>query len=113
MADMNNNSGENDGRILIAPENMLHPKYWDAPTSDNAQTEGKGKNTVEDLSMEQVFNNASQGMGSAGPSVWGGPSDKKATQSSAEAGTKSGDGGNVDLTSGQNSCWNGGRAYKG
>ena len=112
MGDMNNNSGANSGSILKAPENMLHPRDYVAPSSDNAQSRGS-VNTIQRMSMDQTFENMGQGQGIAGPSVWGGPSDMKAMQSSAEAGTKAGMGGSVDLVSGQNSCWDGGRPYRG
>lgn len=100
------------GEILKAPENVLHPRDYVAPSSDNAQTQG-AKNVIHKLSMDQVFNNSGQGTGVAGPGVWGGPTDDKASQSSAGAGSKVSNSNSVDLTSGQNSCWNGGKAYKG
>lgn len=108
MADMNN-SGSNDGTLLKAPEDMLHPRDYVAPAKDNAQTEGAGKNQILKLSQDQIFNNSGQGKGIAGPSVWGGPTDDKAKQSSAAAGVKQPNENSVDLMSGQNSCWNGGR----
>ena len=107
MADMNNNSGSTDGTLLKPAENLLHPRDYVASSTDNAQTQGT-VNKIQDLSEDQIFNNASQGTGIAGPAVWGGPADKKATQSSAAAGTNKSDPYNVDLVSGQNSCWNGG-----
>lgn len=112
MADMNNNSGATDGKVISYPENLTHPRDYVAPSSDNAQTQG-ATNVIQKLSEDQIFNNSGQGKGISGPSVWGGPTDDKATQSSAEAGTKQSDSYSVDLVSGQNSCWNGGKAYKG
>jgi hypothetical protein len=109
MADMNNNSGSVDGTLVKPPENMMHPRDYVGTPTAHEQTEGKGKNTILKLSLDQDFNNASQGTGIAGPAVWGGPADKKATQSSSEAGSKQADPYSVDLVSGQNSCWNGGR----
>jgi hypothetical protein len=104
-----NNSGSNSGSLLMPPENMMHPRDYSAPSSANDQSQG-ATNVIQDLSEDQIFNNSSQGSGISGPSVWGGPASMKATQSSADAGTKAGDGGSVDLMTGQNSCWNGGRA---
>lgn len=101
------------GDILKAPENMTHPRDYVAPSMDNAQTEGAGKGQILKLSQDQIFNNSGQGKGIAGPAVWGGPTDDKAKQSSAEAGSKQANSESVDLNSGQNSCWNGGRPYKG
>ena len=109
MADTNN-SGANSGSLLKAPENLLHPRDYVAPSSDNAQTKGT-TNVIQKLSEDQIFNNSSQGTGIAGPAVYGGPSGLSGSQSSAEAGTKQANADNVDLTSGQNSCWNGGRPY--
>lgn len=103
-----NNSGSGSGSILKAPENLLHPRDYVAPSSDNAQSKG-ADNVILKLSEDQIFNNSGQGAGIAGPSVWGGPTDDKASQSSAEAGSKVGAGYSVDLVSGQNSCWNGGK----
>jgi hypothetical protein len=112
MAD-NNNSGANSGSILKAPENLLHPRdYVASGVGDAAQSRGP-VNKIQSLSQEQIFNNASQGKGIAGPSVPGGPDDKKASQSSAESGTKQSFGDSVNLTDGQNSCWNGGKPYSG
>jgi len=108
MAD-NNNSGANSGSLLKAPEDLLHPRDYSAPSSDNAQTRG-ATNSILKLSEDQIFNNSGQGKGIAGPSVWGGSTDDKASQSSADAGSKQGNGNSVDLTSGQNSCWKGGRS---
>lgn len=99
------------GDILKAPENMLHPRDYVAPSKDNAQTQGT-TNVIIKLSPDQIFNNSGQGTGIAGPAVWGGPSDDHASQSHAEAGSKQSDSYSVDLVSGQNSCWNGGRASK-
>ncbi len=107
MADMMNNSGSVDGTLVKPPENMMHPRDYVASSTDSAQTQG-ATNKIQDLSEDQTFNNASQGTGIAGPAVWGGPADKKATQSSAAAGTKQSNEYNVDLVSGQNNCWNGG-----
>ena len=112
MADMNNNSGSTDGTLLKAPDNLLYPRDYVAPSSDNAQTQGT-KNVILKLSEDQIFNNSGQGKGIAGPAVWGGSTDDKASQSSAEAGKKESDSYSVDLVSGQNSCWNGGNPYKG
>ena len=109
MADTNN-SGANSGSLLKAPENLLHPRDYVAPSSDNAQTQGT-TNKIQSLSQDQIFNNASQGTGIAGPAVYGGPSGLAGSQSSAEAGSKQANPDNVDLVSGQNSCWNGGRPY--
>ena len=109
MADMNNNSGSVDGTLLKAPENLLHPRDYVASSTDNAQTQG-AKNVILKLSEDQIFNNSGQGKGIACPSVWGGPTDDKASQSHAAAGTKQANGNSVDLVSGQNSCWNGGNA---
>lgn len=95
------------GDILKAPENMTHPRDYVAPSMDNAQTQGT-KNVVIKLAEGQIFNNASQGTGIAGPAVWGSVSDS-ASHSSAEAGSKQGNGYSVDLVSGQNNCWNGGK----
>jgi hypothetical protein len=111
MADMNNNSGSTSGSILRPAENLTNPRDYEAPSKDNAQTQGS-TNVIIKLSPDQIFNNSAQGKGIAGPSVWGGSSES-ASQSSAGAGTSAGSGGSVDLTTGQNSCWNGGRAYKG
>ena len=102
------------GDILKAPDNLLYPRDYQAPSSDNAQTEGKGKNTILKLSEDQIFENSGQGTGIAGPGKWGGPEgEMKAVQSSAEAGTKQAAEYSVDLVSGQNSCWQGGAPYKG
>jgi hypothetical protein len=111
MADMNN-SGANSGSLLIAPENLLHPRDYVAPSSANEQSRGT-TNKIQPLSEDQIFNNSGQGMGVAGPSVWGGSTDDKASQSSADAGSKQSNSYSVDLTSGQNSCWDGGKAYSG
>lgn len=100
------------GEILKAPENMLHPRDYVAPSMDNAQTEGKGKGQILKQGDGQIFNNESQGTGIAGPAVWGGPSGMSGSKSSAEAGSKQGSGDSVDLNSGQNSCWDGGRPAK-
>jgi len=99
------------GELLKAPENMLHPRDYSAPSMDNAQTEGAGKNTILKMSQEQIFNNASQGTGIAGPSVFGKTDESNGSRSSAEAGSKQSNDENVDLDSGQNSCWHGGRPY--
>lgn len=111
MAD-NNNSGSTDGSLLKAPENMLHPRDYSAPSMDNAQTEGSGKGMILMQSEDDVFNNASQGSGIAGPAVWGGPSGMSGSKSSAESGSKQSNEYSVDLGSGQNSCWNGGNPRK-
>lgn len=108
----NNNSGANSGSILKAPENMLHPRDYVAPSTSSDQSRGP-VNQILKLSEDQIFNNSGQGQGIAGPSVWGGPTDDKAKQSSAGAGSRQAAGYSVDLNSGQNSCWNGGNAYKG
>lgn len=100
------------GDILKAPENMLHPRDYVAPSSNSTQTRG-ATGGINTLTEDQIFNNSSQGSGIAGPSVWGGPSDEKGSQSSAEAGTKVANPNSVDLVSGQNSCWMGGAATKG
>ena len=113
MGDMNNNSGSVDGTLLKAPEHMLHPRDYAAPSMDNAQTEGEGKNTILKMSQEAIFNNASQGKGIAGPSVWGGPSGESGSTSSAEAGKSCPDPYSIDPKTGQNSCWNGGSPRKG
>lgn len=107
MADMNN-SGSGNGSLLKAPDNLLYPRDYVAPSSDNAQTQG-ATGGIQPLSDDQTFNNASQGMGIDGPSVWGGPSGQSGSQSSAEAGSKQSNPYSVDLGSGQNSCWNGGK----
>lgn len=106
MADMNN-SGSTEAKIVSYPDNLTQPKYYEAPSSDNSQTQGT-VNKIQDLSQDQIFNNACQGTGIAGPSVWGGAEDKKGSQSSAAAGTKQSNEYSVDLVSGQNNCWNGG-----
>ena len=109
MADMNN-SGSGSGSIFKAPENLTHPRDYVAPSSDNAQTQG-AKGVINKLSLDQTFENSGQGTGIAGPSKWGGPEgEMKASQSSADAGTKVANPNSVDLGSGQNSCWNGGKA---
>jgi hypothetical protein len=113
MADMNNNSGATEGKVVTLSESLEHPRFYEAPAKDNMQTEGKGKNTIAKLAVGQVFNNAGQGEGAAGPSKWGGPDGVSASKSSAEAGTKVAASYSVDLVSGQNSCWNGGNPYKG
>ncbi len=107
MADTNN-SGSNSGSILKAPENVLHPRDYTAPSSSSDQSRGT-TNSILKLSEDQIYNNSSQGTGIAGPAVYGGPSDKKESKSSAEAGTSVAGGYSVDLVSGQNNCWNGGR----
>ena len=112
MADMNNNSGANSGSVIKMSEDLLHPRDYVAPSKDNAQSRG-ATNVILKLSPDQIFNNSGQGTGIAGPAVWGGPSDDKASQSSAEAGSKQSASYSVDLVSGQNSCWDGGRAKSG
>jgi len=101
------------GDLVKAPENMTHPRDYVAPSSDNAQTEGAGKGQILKLSQEQIFNNASQGTGIAGPAVYGKTDQSNGSTSSAEAGSKQANSESVDLNTGQNSCWNGGRPYKG
>jgi len=109
MADMNNNSGATEAKVVSYPSNLTNPRDYVAPSSDNAQTQGT-VNKIQDLSEDQTFENSGQGTGIAGPSKWGGPEgEMKASQSSAEAGTKVAAGYSVDLVSGQNSCWNGGK----
>lgn len=107
----NNNSGSNSGSLLKAPENMLHPRDYSAPSSDSKQSRG-AVNVVQPLSQEQIFNNASQGTGIAGPAVYGATSESNGSKSSAEAGSKQSNEYNVDLVSGQNNCWNGGKPRK-
>lgn len=97
------------GEILKAPEHLLHPRDYEAPKTNSATTQG-ATNVINKLSVDQIFNNSGQGTGIAGPAVWGGSSDDKASQSSANAGTKQSADYSVDLTSGQNSCWKGGRS---
>jgi len=108
MADMDNNSGATDGKVVGYPSNLTNPRDYVASSTDNAQSRG-ATNVILKLSEDQIFNNSGQGKGIDGPSVWGGSTDDKAAQSSAEAGTKVADPYSVDLTSGQNSCWKGGK----
>lgn len=98
------------GEILKAPMDMLLPRDYVAPTKDAAQTEGSGKGSINKLGPGQVVNNAAQskGSGTMAPSEWGGVSTSIPT-SSAEAGTKVSADYSVDLVSGQNSCWQGGK----
>lgn len=109
MADINNNSGANSGSVVKLSEGLLHPRDYVAPSKDNDQSRGTVNVNIK-LSQDQIFNNSGQGTGIAGPAVWGGPSDDKAVQSRAEAGVKQGGEYSTDLVSGQNNCWNGGRA---
>lgn len=106
---MDNNSGSNSGKLMNAPENLLHPRDYTAPASDSKQSRGP-VNVILKLSEDQIFNNSGQGQGIAGPSVYGGPSDDKASQSSAEAGTKVSADCSVSLGDGQHSYWNGGKS---
>ncbi len=96
------------GEILKAPENMTHPRDYVAPSMDNAQTQG-ATNVIQRLAEGQVFNNMSQGTGIAGPAVWGKTDESDGSRSSAGAGSKQSNEYSVDLVSGQNNCWNGGR----
>jgi|ERR1700728_1676028 len=102
------------GEILKAPENLTHPRDYSAPSVGNAaQTEGSGKGQIDKLSIPQIFNNASQSKGDSqmAPSEWGAVS-YSPSKSSAEAGTATAGGSySVDLVSGQNSCWHGGKSY--
>lgn len=98
------NSSSTAGKMVDYPENLIKPRDYEAPSMDNAQSRG-AVNKVLALSEDQTFNNASQGEGIAGPSVWG-SSDMKASKSTAEAGTKTGSGYSVDFSNGQNSSWN-------
>lgn len=90
------------------PENLINPRDYTAPASDNATSRGT-VNKVFELSEDQIFNNSSQGEGIAGPSKFGGPDGYKVATSSAEAGSKAGSGCSVSLGDGQNSSWNGGK----
>lgn len=109
----NNNSGATAPKMVTYPEDLLHPRDYKAPSSDNAQSQGS-VNTIQKLSVEQTFNNAAQGTGVAGPAVWGGPSDKKETQSSAEKGVpQASKDMSIDPKTGQNSVWDCGRPYRG
>lgn len=101
-----------NGEILKVPENLTHPRDYSAPSMGGAATEGSGKGTIDKLSPTQIFNNACQSKGRAvnAPSEWGQIGDSP-TQSSAEAGSKVSADYSVDLVSGQNSCWHGGKKY--
>jgi hypothetical protein len=96
------------GEVIKLSDGLLHPRDYVAPSTDNAQTRG-AINVIQKLSQDQIFENSGQGTGIAGPSVWGGPTDDKAVQSSADAGRKQSGDYSVDLKSGQNSCWNNGK----
>lgn len=105
-----NNSGSTSGKVMSYPDNLTKPRDYVAPSSDNAQTQGTVNKRFE-LSEDQIFNNSGQGKGIDGPSVWGGPSDDKAKQSSAAAGTKQSADYSVSLADGQHDCWDGGKPY--
>ena len=92
------------GDILKAPENLTNPRDYEAPANNGSQTEGSGKGQINKLSVDQIFNNTGQGNGIAGPSRFGGSTDDKASQSSAEAGSKQSNSYTVDLVSGQHNC---------
>ncbi len=94
------------GEILKAPMDLLLPRDYDAPSVGNAgQTEGSGKGTINTLGPGQIQNNMAQDGG------WGGVSYPTPT-SSGEAGTKVSNDNSVDLVTGQNSCWMGGKKSK-
>jgi len=112
MAEMNN-SGAKAPEHVSYPENLTHPRDYVAPkVGGSDQTKG-ATGSIQKQGSGQIFNNEAQGTGIAGPAVWGGASGLAGSQSSAEAGTKQANSNSVDLGTGQNSCWNGGKAYKG
>ena len=102
------------GEIFNAPDNLKYPRDYksEGVAGGGAPTEGQGKDSIQKLGSGQIYNNEGQGTGIAGPSEWGGCS-WPTPKSSAEAGTKVSADYSVDLTSGQNSCWNGAKPYKG
>ena len=99
------------GEILKAPEHMLHPRDYVAPSTDNAQSQG-ATNVIQRLAEGQVFNNMSQGTGIAGPALWG-KTDESNGSRAETGGTKVSCSYSVDLVSGQNSHWAGGRTSSG